>query len=85
MPTYMEFTENGSLDQHGMMKHEAGQKGENIQPFVDIYAEILTLHDEIQLLGVMLTNRLNQMEEALTPWYKRLWRKAWRYITSQLH
>lgn len=53
-------------------------------PMLDIYAEILTVHDEIQLLGVTLNDRLNRLEEFLmTPWYRRWWRAIWQYITSR--
>jgi len=36
----------------------------SMQPFVDIYSEILKIHD-----------RLDKIEEMVTPWYVKLWRK----------
>lgn len=52
------------------------------EALLDIYTEILTVHDEIQTLGVLLTERISRLEEALTPWYVRAYRRIKQWLST---
>lgn len=54
-------------------------------PLLDIYTEVLVVHDEIQTLGAMLTERLNRLEYMCTPWYIKLYRKVKSWLSTISH